>query len=103
MCHFHDWLQEWKPFFQIAAAMWHCQIVLSYTSKYFLTQYLHHANNYFGSMLLHKYCGVHSPVKPPNFIYFRQSDLKMAKNDLNLGKNDLKYYDLRWDFPLGGL
>ncbi len=24
-----------------------------------------------------------------------------AKNDLKLGKYDLKYYDLKWDFPLG--
>ncbi len=47
--------------------------------------------------------GVHPPMKLPNVTYFRQSDLKYAKNDLKWGKNDLKYYDLKWDFPLGGL
>ncbi len=40
---------------------------------------------------------------PPNVTYFRQSDLKYTKNDLKLAKNDLKYYDLKWDFLLGGL
>ncbi len=42
-------------------------------------------------------------MKSPNVTYFRQSDLKYTKNDLKFGKNDLKYYDLKWDFPLGGL
>ncbi len=42
-------------------------------------------------------------MNPPNVTYFRQSDLKYGKKDLKLGKNDLKYYDLKWDFPLGGL
>ena len=28
---------------------------------------------------------------------------KYTKNDLKLGENDLKYYDQKWDFPLGGL
>ncbi len=42
-------------------------------------------------------------MKSPNVTYFRQNDLKYTKNDLKLGKNDLKYYDLKWDFPLGGL
>ncbi len=35
-------------------------------------------------------------MKSPNVTYFSQSDLKYTKNDL-------KYYDLKWDFPLGGL
>ncbi len=39
-------------------------------------------------------------MKPYNVTYFRQSDLKYAKNDLELGKNGLKHYDLKWDFPL---
>ena len=43
------------------------------------------------------------PNEAPNVTYFCQSDLKYAKKDLKLGKNDLKYYDLKWDFPLGGL
>ncbi len=42
-------------------------------------------------------------LSPLNVTYFRQSDLKYVRNDLKLGKNDLKYYDLKWDFPLGGL
>ncbi len=42
-------------------------------------------------------------MKPPNVAFSRQGDLKYAENDLKLGKNDLKYYDLKWDFPLGGL
>ena len=42
-------------------------------------------------------------MKSPNVTYFSQSDLKYTKNDLKFGKNDLKYYDLKWDFPLGGL
>ena len=62
-----------------------------------------HVNNYFGGVKLHKNCRVHSPMKPPNVTWSRQSDLKYAKNDLKLGKNDRKYYDLKWDFPLGGL
>ncbi len=52
---------------------------------------------------LPKNCAVQSPMKLHNVIYFRQSDLKYAKNDLKVCKNDLKYYDLKWDFPLGGL
>ncbi len=40
---------------------------------------------------------------PPNVTYFCQSDLKYGKNYLKLGKSDLKYYDLKWNFPLGGL
>ncbi len=42
-------------------------------------------------------------MKSPNVTYFRQSNLKQYKNVLKLGKNDLKYHDLKWDFPLGGL
>ncbi len=42
-------------------------------------------------------------MKSRNVTYFCRSDLKYTKNDLKLGKNDLKYYDLKWDFPLGGL
>ena len=42
-------------------------------------------------------------MKHPNVTYFRQSNLKYAKNDLKLGKNDLKYYDLKWHFPIVGL
>ena len=42
-------------------------------------------------------------MKSPNVTYFHQSELKYIKNDLKLGKNDLKYSDLKWDFPLGGL
>ena len=42
-------------------------------------------------------------MKSRDVTYLRQSDLKYTKNDLKLGKNDLKYYDLKWDFLLGGL
>ena len=42
-------------------------------------------------------------MKPPNVTYVRRSNLKYVKNDLKLDKDDLKYYDLKWDFPLGGL
>ena len=42
-------------------------------------------------------------MKPPNVAFSCQGDLKYAENDLKLGKNDLKYYDLKWEFPLGGL
>ena len=42
-------------------------------------------------------------MKSPNVTFFPQSDLEYTENDLKLGKNDLKYYDLKWDFPLGGL
>ena len=80
------------PFSQSAAATRQYHILLSSTNKYSLTQYL-----------LHKNCGVQSPMKPPNVTYFRQSDLKYAKNDLKPCKNDLKYYDLKWYFPLGDL
>ena len=42
-------------------------------------------------------------MKSPNVAFSRRSDLKYVKHDLKLGKNDLKYYDLKWIFPLGGL
>ncbi len=91
------------PVFQIAAATRLNIIFLFLASNYSVTQYLHHVNKYFGRVLFHKNSGVHSPMKPPNVTYLRQSDLKYKKNDLKLGKNDLKYCDLIWDFRLGGL
>ena len=42
-------------------------------------------------------------MKSPNVTYFPQSNLKYTEHDLKLGKNDLKYYDLKWEFLLGGL